>query len=135
MVLYMRAAAVLATVALGLFLLLPACTQDKASTAPAPSTEDLVAQAAMQRFGLAPAQRDQAEVFLVGAKEAAIARDQRTGICLVLSKTADARWEAHGMFKGTPGAQDLSPPLTTAGSLQEGVTRDDLKRVAAEHCR
>jgi hypothetical protein len=112
-----------------------ACSREKAEDKSAPNADDAVTLAAMQRFELAPGQRDQVEVFSSGAGEAAIARDKRTGICLVLSKTAVGSWEAHGMFKGPPGAQDLSPPLTTAGTLQEGVTREDLKRIAAEHCR
>jgi hypothetical protein len=116
-------------------LVAAACSRDKAQERSAPSADEAIALAAMQRFELASRERDQVEVFSSGAGEAAIARDKRTGFCLVLSKTADGRWEAHGMFKGTPGAQDLSQPLTSAGTLQEGVTREDLKRIAAEHCR
>ena len=101
---------------------------------PISTAEKDATQAALDRFQLPPDQSAQVELWLSGAEDAAIARDKRTGMCLVLS-ASDGRWQPHGLFKGAPSATDLAPPLKSAGTLQEGVTRADLQQIADTHCR
>ncbi len=103
---------------------------------PAISTAEKDAtQIALDRFQLPAGESAQVELWLSGAEDAAIARDKRNGMCLALSVTQDGHWQAHGMFKGAPSGTDLSPPLKSAGTIQESVTRSDLQHIADEHCR
>ena len=104
-------------------------------TEPAPAAIDAAYATALERYGLPAGDRSNVDVWLAGSEEAAIARDLRTGICLVLTKDAANRWSGRAMFKGATRREDLEPPLVSAGTAQEAVTRADLARLASEHCR
>ena len=73
-------------------------------------------------------------MIFVGAGEAAVARDARTGACAIVYETPSGEFAVSTVQKGG----DLNVrrlELRTRGTLQETVTAEDLKTTYAARCR
>ena len=88
--------------------------------------------AAQKSFQTDPSQID---LDLAGDESAAIARDKRAGICVLLYVGADGAWQEHAKFKGVATNEQLKTPLKSAGTVQEMATRSDVRLLADKMCK
>jgi hypothetical protein len=109
--------------------------QDPPPAASGASAQELATKAALVAFQLAPGQEDRVDLELVGDETAGIAREKLVGICSVLYVAGDGSWKEHTKFRGVATQQQLAAPLKTAGTLQEGSTRNDLGILASRMCK
>jgi hypothetical protein len=100
------------------------------------SRRKLALPVVLRAFLLSEADAAKAPIAFVGAGEAAIARDERTGICALLFERPSSEWALHSRSKGPlPDPSELDMPLHTSGTLQGGVTQGDVRQYYDEYCR
>jgi hypothetical protein len=91
--------------------------------------------AALASFQMAAADEGRISLALTGDESAAIAREDRAGICALLYVAPGGAWREHTKFKGKGTTEEmLHAPLQSAGTIQEGVTRGDIKLLAERMC-
>lgn len=110
-----------------------------AAPAPAPrASVDAAAGAravALARFNLAPGDAASLKVATLGKGNVAVAKDARTGVCLVLYQEG-GDWKVHRMVKGDAGDPDvLIPPPLQDGSYGAEFAKGELLDVLQSSCK
>jgi hypothetical protein len=117
-------------------LSLPGGCHKEPPPAPAgPSAEDLARQAALASFQLSPSDGARIDLELTGDESAAIAREKQGGVCAVLYVAPNGTWQEFSKVKGTVSEAQLAAPLRSAGTAQEGATRNDLTVLVGRMCK
>ncbi len=117
------------------FALLVGCSKADPPAPAAPNAHDLAMVAARAAFQLPPVDDGSLDLSLTGDEGAAIAREKRAGICSLLFVGSDGAWHEQTKFKGKMPDAALAAPLKSAGTIQEGVTRNDIQVLAGQMCK